>query len=136
MKNIKIYCDGGSRGNPGKAACAISAVNENGEEIFFNSKYLGINTNNFAEYNALLLALEFVQNNYDKFDDFEIIMDSELVVKQMNGIYKVKAQSIIPLFISAMSTFKQVKSKLQITHIKRAGNARADELVNITLDEN
>jgi len=136
MNSVKIYCDGGSRGNPGKAASAIVVLDQNNEEVFSESKFLGINTNNFAEYNSLLLALNFVKNNFDIYEKFEIVMDSELVVKQMNGIYKVKAETIIPLYQLAIKDYNLVKSKLQIIHTKREGNPKADALVNKTLDEN
>src|SRR5690348_13599566 len=91
-EGLIIHTDGGSRGNPGPAACAFVAE-ENGSEVYKESKYLGIKTNNFAEYSGVTLALQWIAKevpitNYQ----FPIIfyLDSELVVKQLNGLYKIK----------------------------------------------
>ena len=104
---ITIHTDGGSRGNPGPAACAF-VVENSGEEIFKGAKFLGKQTNNFAEYSGVILALQWVTknfstsnlNNQPKGCQFPIIfyLDSELVVKQINGLYRVKDENLKNLF--------------------------------------
>ena len=91
MKNkILVYCDGGSRGNPGKSASAF-VVEESGKIIYSSAKYLGIATNNYAEYGAVLSAINWLrENKTSQTKEIIFILDSELVVKQINGLYKVK----------------------------------------------
>ena len=128
---FKIYCDGGSRGNPGPAASAIVVVEDN-SKIFSASKYLGISTNNVAEYTALLMALKYVYDERPG-DEVQIILDSQLVTRQMQGKYKVKDAKLLKLFQSA----KEIERKL--SHVvyswsAREGNEEADALVNVELD--
>src|SRR5690606_2953910 len=108
------------------------------EKIFEDSEYLGIVTNNFAEYSSLINALEWLSSNLEKFDKFkiEIIMDSELVVKQIAGEYKVKSPNIKHLFEKAKSLLeKNINAPVYVRHSVREKNKEADALVNKTLNE-
>ena len=102
---LTIYSDGGSRGNPGHSAYAI-VVTENGRIIHENSEYLGINTNNYAEYRGLIAGI--VKALELKADEVEFVMDSELVIKQMNGEYKVKSGNISGLHDDAVALSSQI----------------------------
>jgi ribonuclease HI len=128
----KLFTDGGSRGNPGKAACAAFIFEDN-KILTSHSKYLGIATNNFAEYSGLLLGLELALKN--NIFEIECFLDSELVVKQVKGIYKVKHPEIVKMMEKYRDVAKSFK-KIGITHVPRAENKDADELVNEVLDEN
>ncbi|HVY53280.1 MAG TPA: ribonuclease HI family protein [Gammaproteobacteria bacterium] len=131
MKMLKIYCDGGSRGNPGPAAAGVVICDSDDNVIASMNSFLGEKTNNFAEYSAVLLALDQL-SNYPA-DHYEFYLDSELVVKQLNGQYKVKNADLRPLYEQIMA-WKSTK-KTSFTHIRREYNARADEQVNIALDK-
>jgi len=137
MKKIIIYIDGGSRGNPGPSAVGVVFCNEKGEEIKRYSKCIGKGTNNEAEYKALIFALEKFKQVFGKklarASEVEIRSDSQLLVKQLEGEYKVLGSNVQPLFIKAWNLrldFKKVNLKL----IPRARNKLADALVNQALD--
>lgn len=127
---FNIYTDGGSRGNPGISACAYIIKNESNEIIDMNAIFLGINTNNFAEYNGLLFALKSLK--LKKVGAIKLHLDSELVVKQIKGEYKIKNEILLALKEEVDKYLK--KYKYEIVHIKRADNHLADRLVNIALD--
>jgi len=132
MSQIIVNCDGGSRGNPGPAA--IGVVVRDSEKVLerYHEK-LGEQTNNFAEYSGLIKSLELARK-YGS--EVVIIMDSELVVKQMLGEYAVKAENLIPLFTKAKQLEKEFNS-VEYRHVLRDDNfqAMADQLVNQALDE-
>ena len=138
MKKIIIYTDGGSRGNPGKAAIGVVFCNEKEQVIKKFGEYLGDNlTNNDAEYNAIIFALKKFKAVFGKAiaqtSDVELRSDSELVVKQLNGEYRLSDPKIQQLFIEIWNLkfdFKSVKFK----HIPREKNREADKLVNEALD--
>jgi ribonuclease HI len=135
---IIIHTDGGSRGNPGPAACAFVAE-ENGLEIFKSSKYLGNTTNNVAEYRAVILALEWLVDKSSLTVSGSLVtffLDSELVVKQINGLYKVKDENLRNLFFEALTLMKKFKGSINFKHIPREKNKIADLLVNQELDRN
>ncbi len=134
---LKIYCDGGARGNPGPASAAF-VVEKDGKVIFKNSKYLGNATNNIAEYNAAILALRWLQENPDAFSDQGVLffLDSELVAKQLSGLYKIKNENLRNLFFTARALEKKIDKKIFYTNVSRTKNKLADFLVNKTLDEN
>jgi ribonuclease HI len=132
---IVIHTDGGSRGNPGPAACAFVAE-ENGKEIFRQSKYLGDNTNNFAEYSGVILALKWLNENKTKNTSVVFFLDSELVVKQINAVYKVKDENLRNLFFEVLSLVKEFGENFVFKHVPRGKNKIADLLVNIELDKN
>ena len=138
MRRIIIYTDGGSRGNPGKAAIGVVFCNEAGQEIKKFGEYLGDNlTNNEAEYQAVIFALKKFKALFGKkiaeVSEVEIRSDSELLVKQMNGKYKLENEKIQKFFIeiwNLMIDFKGVKFKA----VPREKNREADRLVNEALD--
>ena len=128
---LTAYSDGASRGNPGNAACAVIFFDNDNEELLRRSKKLGVTTNNVAEYEGVLLALEFAGMLGAK--DLDIKLDSELVVKQINKQYKVKHPTLKPLCERArvlMGAFRRVR----VSHIPRVDNKLADKLANDELD--
>lgn len=136
---IKIYCDGGSRGNPGKSASAF-VVEDGNKLIYSESKYLGIETNNFAEYSAVLSALHWIEEN-KKILGKEIIfiLDSELVVKQINGEYKIKNKKLKEIYLeikNILESFSTMRGKQKIffKNVSREKNIKADFLVNQKLN--
>lgn len=132
MKLI-TYTDGGARGNPGPAAAGIVVKNEAGKTLAAFGRYLGRQTNNFAEYTALLEALKKAKELGAT--EVECVLDSELIVKQMRGEYKVKEPSLQKLFIKVYNTAAQFK-KVGYRHVLRHLNKEADREVNKALDEN
>jgi ribonuclease HI len=132
MKKIIIHTDGGARGNPGPAGIGAVLSDENGEVIKELSKYIGKATNNQAEYQALVLALEEAKNIGAK--EIDVFMDSELIVKQMNHEYKVKNKDLAPLFIKVYNLTLSFP-KISFKHVRRENNKRADELVNLAIDK-
>ena len=138
MKKIIIYTDGGSRGNPGKAAIGVVFCNEKEEIIKKFGEYLGDNlTNNDAEYQAVIFAFKKFKAVFGKAmaeqSEVEVRSDSELLVKQMRGEYKVENEKIQKFFMEIWNLkidFKEVKFKA----IPREKNKEADLLVNQTLD--
>ena len=129
-KVVQIYADGGSRGNPGPAGAG--AVIMRGDEVVASvSEFLGYATNNVAEYTGLVRALEKAKEL--GLQQVEVLMDSELVVKQMNGEYKVKNSGLIPLFQKARQLASGF-SEFKISHIRREYNKKADALANRAMD--
>jgi len=132
FKLLKTYCDGGSRGNPGPAAYGVVIKDEHGKVIVSASEYIGITTNNQAEYRGLIRALELAKELGAK--EVQCYMDSELIVKQMRREYKVKEPTLQKMFILAWNLAVSF-SKVSYHHIRRELNTEADEQVNIALDE-
>jgi len=138
MKKFVIYTDGGSRGNPGRAAVGVVVCNEKSQVIKKYGEYLGNNlTNNEAEYEAVIFALKKFKSLFGKTlsenTDIEIRSDSEFLVKQMNGEYKILDEKIQKLFIEAWNLRMDFKS-IKFRHIAREKNKEADRLVNESLD--
>lgn len=129
---IKIYTDGASRGNPGPASIGVSFTTVKDEEISTLSEAIGDQTNNFAEYTALIRGLEVASEN--KVDKVWIRTDSQLMVRQILGEYKVKAEGIKDLYAQAVDLLKAFE-KVRVEHIPREKNKRADELANQALDK-
>ena len=129
---LKIYADGGSRGNPGPSASGYVIIDENNKIIVDNGLYLGVTTNNQAEYTALKLALENCLKLGAK--EVEVYMDSLLVVNQMKGIFKVKNRDLWPIHDAIKKTAEKF-SKISYQHVPREMNKLADAAVNRTLDE-
>lgn len=119
----KLYCDGASRGNPGEAGigCVIFYDGER-REI---SEYIGIATNNTAEYNALIRGLEEALSL--GIDEIEVYSDSELLIRQLKGVYKVRNQGLLPLYEKVLELLRKFK-KYQLNHIGREENRLADSL--------
>lgn len=122
-----VYCDGASKGNPGPASIGVAGI-DNGEEIFTISEKIGISTNNQAEWTSLLEALKKALAN--EYKEIHVYMDSELVVKQIKGEYRVKNPELIIIKSKVDIQIKQF-SHFQIEHIPRHKNQRADELANL-----
>lgn len=132
---LKIFTDGGARGNPGPAACAFVAVDNHGELVFKEGEYLGIATNNVAEYKAVVLALQWVKNKKgEKIFKIEFYLDSNLVVNQLNGLFKVREGSLQELFSIIKKLESEIECAISYTHVRREKNVEADKLVNETLD--
>ena len=131
--SFSLFTDGGSRGNPGPSAIGIVLKNKNGEVIYEASKYIGKYTNNDAEYLALIQGL--IIANEKKIKSIASYLDSELLVKQLNGEYKVKNERLQKLF-TKVRNLENKFTKVSFTHVRREKNKRADELVNEALDSN
>ena len=127
----EIYCDGASRSNPGEASIGVS-INKDKVEIDTIKKRIGINTNNVAEYLGLIAALEYCVEK--KVNDVKIFLDSLLVVQQVNMEYKVKSKKLQSHYENSLKLIDQIEN-IEIHHIRREFNSRADQLANQALDE-
>lgn len=134
--DISIFTDGGARGNPGPAGFGIVIFDKHKKIIFQNSVYLGTKTNNEAEYAGLINALEWVKNNKSNFNltSFDFHSDSQLLVRQINGLYKVKASNLKLLFATAKDILAEINLPYKFTDIRRESNELADELANRAMD--
>ncbi len=130
MKYI-VHTDGAARGNPGPAAIGVVIEDEEGRTVYEASRALGVRTNNEAEYLALITALEYLKDVRPA--EVEFRLDSELVVKQIGGQYKVKEPRLQALHGQVIMLLNAVK-KFRFRHVRREQNARADELANEALD--
>lgn len=131
LKQAKLYTDGGSRGNPGPSALGYVIYDLNENVIKKDSYYLGITTNNQAEYQALKEGLEAAKSLGVR--DLEVYMDSLLVVNQMKGLYKVKNRDLWPIYEAIKDNLSNFSS-VSFMHVPRALNAVADGMVNECLD--
>ncbi len=129
--NLFINIDGGSRGNPGIGASGVIIKNEKGKTLLKQGLFFTKCTNNQAEYNALKLALVAAQNLGGKI--LKITSDSELLVKQFNGVYKIKNPDLKIMMEEIKTLVKNFKT-VTLSHTLRAGNAEADEICNLTMD--
>jgi ribonuclease HI len=131
---FKIYCDGGARGNPGPAAFGF-IVHSNEKIVHKGKGYLGIATNNFAEYTAVIEALKWLQKSPEhKNHDLNFYLDSQLVVSQLSGIFKVKNAKLRNL-VFEVKTLETNFGQIRYNYIPRIQNQLADSLVNEALDE-
>lgn len=135
---LEINTDGGSRGNPGPAAIGVVA-SSGGKKVFTLSERIGETTNNVAEYTAVLRALEHLESAEIFADNTRFILDSELIVKQIVGIYKVKQPHLQLLRQQTIDLIKKLRANGQIKHLSfvnvlRDQNKAADKLVNLALD--
>jgi len=133
---ISVYTDGGSRGNPGPAGFGLVIYDSNRQIIYQNKQFLGIKTNNEAEYAGLIAALEWIVVNLVKLDIQKInfYSDSQLLVRQLNGLYKVKSANIKPLFAIAQNLLGHITCPTHFTHLYRESNTLADSLANQAMD--
>ncbi len=127
-----IYTDGASRGNPGEAGIGIVIKNEKGETIRSIARYLGTATNNFAEYTALLEGLKAACALGVK--EASVYLDSELVVRQVKGIYRVRHPVLFLLFAQIRSLLEDDGLKATFHHVPRKENWEADRLANLAID--
>lgn len=149
-----MYSDGGARGNPGPMGVGfiikkLKIKDENDslklendqiqsdeyETIYEYGEYIGEGTNNQAEYEALLRGLNWLVENINEFDTIECRLDSELVVKQLNGEYRVKNVDLMGKYNQILGIVGGMKGKVRFSHIQREQNKRADYLVNLALDK-
>lgn len=128
-----IHADGGSRGNPGPAGAGAIVHDQDDIVVAQVSEYLGLTTNNVAEYTALVRALEELSKAAAPSDTVEVKMDSELAIKQMRGQYNIKHPNLKPLAARARALAAHFKS-VTFTHVPRAQNGEADRLANDAMD--
>lgn len=135
---LKIYSDGGSRGNPGPSASAFVVIN-NDKIIYKGSKCIGVKTNNEAEYYGVIIALEWLKKNRKLFSDslkVNYYLDSELVTRQILGVYRVKVDNLKPLISKVKLLLKDIKTDVSFFSVPREKNKIADFLVNKEINEN
>lgn len=131
VTNAVLRTDGGARGNPGHAGAGF-VIQVNGETVCAAGRYLGLCTNNVAEYEALIWGLENARSL--GYDSVSVFSDSELLVKQLKGVYRVKHPGLKPLFLRSLELLRQFAS-FEIQHVRREQNAEADALANQAMDE-
>lgn len=135
---LKIYSDGGSRGNPGPSASAFVVI-DGGKIIHKESKYLGRKTNNEAEYYGVIIALNWLIKNKtalnDKVKAF-FYLDSELVTRQISGVYRVKGNNLKPLYNKVKNSLTLLELQVIFNSIPREKNKIADFILNKEIDEN
>ena len=134
IRTIRIYCDGGSRGNPGPAgigAVVLDASREPARHLAAVSETIGIATNNVAEYTALIRALEVAAEHHAV--RVEVRADSQLLVRQLEGRYRVKNAGLVPLHRRAQELLRPYR-EVDLQHVRREDNTEADALVNAALD--
>jgi ribonuclease HI len=129
--SYQIYSDGASRGNPGPAGIG-AVIFKDGKVVHEIAQYIGETTNNVAEYSALLAALDYCVKK--KLEPVEIFADSQLLIRQLQGVYKVKHPGIIPLYQKAKEYLKYIKCD-GFTHVPREENKHADRLSNEGIDK-
>lgn len=132
---IFVYTDGGSRGNPGISGFGIVIYNEAGQIIHQYSKFIGVKTNNEAEYLGLIEALTWVRDHQAEFTGANFHSDSQLLIRQINGQYKVKAPNIKPLYQLSLSLIADIHISCRFKEIPREKNSLADELANRAMDK-
>jgi ribonuclease HI len=131
MNKLIIFTDGGSRGNPGPAGLGAIIYDENHKVVAEISEFLGVTTNNQAEYRAILAAIKKAVSL--GVSEVEFYLDSELAVKQLNREYKVKNKDLAPLFLAIYNLTLSFK-KISFTHVPRERNKEADRLANEAMD--
>lgn len=130
---LTVYTDGGARGNPGPAGIGV-LITKN-QEQFKISKYIGLATNNQAEYQAVIEALKYLIENFSGSNiTVQFYLDSQLVVEQLSGNYKIKNEGLKSLFNEARVLILQLGGQISFTHIPREQNCVADKLVNEAID--
>jgi probable phosphoglycerate mutase len=132
QKSATAFTDGGARGNPGPAGYGVHIVDADGQTVAELSRYIGLQTNNVAEYQAMLGALDWALAN--GVSSLRIVSDSELMVKQMQGKYKVASPGLKPLYDEARAKARKLES-FRIEHVLRGKNKRADALANAAMDQ-
>ena len=138
MEKIVIYTDGGSRGNPGPAGMGVVIANEKGKMMKEYSGFLGVKTNNEAEYEAVIFGLKKIKallgKEKIKNTEIEFRLDSQLIARQLNGEYKIEEEKLFPLFIKIWN-LKMDFGKIYFKHIPREQNREADRLANEAMDK-
>ena len=129
---VWIHTDGASRGNPGPASTGLVVYDKNETLLYEEASALGEQTNNYAEYSAVLRALQLSAAN--KIQSLILKSDSEFLIKQLQGLYKVRSENIKNLYKKCKLYESQI-SKVEFQHVRREYNKRADELANLVLDD-
>lgn len=140
INHLSIFCDGGARGNPGPAACAFVAKDHRGKIIHKQGKYIGNTTNNVAEYNGVIEALNWLVSNshYSQVSHYKNIhfyLDSLLITNQLRGLFRIKDNKLRELIIKVKGLENQLSANIYYQFIPRERNTAADSLVNTTLDK-
>jgi len=139
MKKVYLYTDGGARGNPGPSGAGAVVFDEQGAVLGEAKKYLGHTTNNVAEYEAVRIGLVLIQETFgnDACKEIEVVsrMDSELVCKQLNGVYRVKNEKLKPMFTAVKALCAEVFPHVTFEHVRREKNKHADMLANEAMDQ-
>jgi ribonuclease HI len=131
---ITIHSDGGSRGNPGPAAFGFTVHNQDNTLLNQTGEYIGTATNNVAEYSGVLHSLRWVSEN-SKPTNVEVIVDSELVARQLSGVYKIKNENLKTFVLQIKEIEKELSCPVKYTSVRRELNKEADLLVNEALDK-
>ena len=132
VTRVRVYSDGAARGNPGPAGAGAILVEPSGQVLDRIGKFLGTQTNNFAEYSGLLLGLKRAREL--GVSEVEVFADSELMIRQLGGRYQVKSASLRPLFDEALKLLNHFE-RVKLVHVPREMNRAADEMSNRAIDE-
>lgn len=136
-KGLSIFCDGGARGNPGPAAIGF-VVFQNNKIVHKFSKRIGETTNNVAEYQAVIAALEWLSKNYPIIQSsnqlINFYLDSQLIVNQLNGNFKIKNSNLQKLIVRAKNLERKISGEISYSYVSRRKNKIADALVNQALN--
>ena len=133
-----LYADGGARGNPGPAGSGAVVFDAAGKRVVEVADYIGVATNNIAEYEAVLRGLKKLREEYpaDYFSSAELVirMDSKLVIEQLKGGYKVKHPNLVPRYLEVKNEIARHFPKVTFEHVRREFNKDADALANLAMD--
>lgn len=129
-----IYTDGASRGNPGPASYGFTVSDEQGKLLYEEGKYIGVTTNNVAEYTAVLKALQYVYKKFKNIKQINLFADSKLVAEQLSGNFKIKAKHLKPI-IEQIKILSIELGGATFSHVPRSRNTLADKLANEALDK-
>lgn len=132
LQRIRVYSDGAARGNPGPSGAGAVLVGPSGQVVERLGKYLGIQTNNYAEYMALILGLRRARELGVR--EVEVFADSELMIRQLGGRYQVKSPSLRPLYEEALRLLNEF-ARVKLVHVPREMNTAADEMSNRAINE-
>lgn len=133
---INVYTDGGSRGNPGISGYGVVINDDQNQLIYQEAKFLGIKTNNEAEYSGIIAALKWIKKNQKSYQITQInfFADSQLMIRQLQGLYQVKAPTLLPLFSQVQQLLIQINLPVKYTDVRREFNKLADQLANQAMD--
>jgi ribonuclease HI len=139
LQKIKVYTDGGSRGNPGLAGAGVYMEDQSGQEFYRELKFLGTKTNNEAEYLAFLMAIDYLMRfelkNPGLIKSVEFFLDSKLVVEQINRRWKIKKAELRQLADSSWKNLSALPYPISVNHLLREKNTIADQLANEAMDQ-
>lgn len=138
IKSLNVFTDGGARGNPGPAGIGIQALDAVTQKVIYEHKaFLGTQTNNVAEYTAVVTALEWLSRfcSTQALETVNFYLDSKLVVEQVNKNWKVKQEHLQPLWQNIQDLISQLPCSVNFSYVPRAQNSEADRLVNEALNE-